>query len=45
MSDTCVDAVLELLQTLPDRPVHEHVEVYDRVHHLLQDALAALDEA
>jgi hypothetical protein len=38
-------AVAERLETLPERPVHEHVEVFDEVHRLLQDALASLDEA
>jgi hypothetical protein len=37
-------AVLRL-DTLGERPVSEHVEVFDEVHRLLQDALAALDEA
>ena len=40
-----MDEVLERLDTLPARPVHEHVQVYDEVHRLLQDALASLDEA
>jgi hypothetical protein len=33
------------LTQLADAPVGEHVEVFDQVHRLLQDALATLDEA
>lgn len=33
------------LTQLGDAPVGEHVEVFDEVHRLLQDALATLDEA
>lgn len=33
------------LDELSARPVPEHVEVFDTVHRLLQDALATLDEA
>jgi hypothetical protein len=40
-----VDAVLERLDGLEERPVGEHVEVFDAVHRSLQDALATLDEA
>ena len=40
-----VTAALGRLQTLAGRPVGEHVEVFDEVHRLLQDALATLDEA
>jgi hypothetical protein len=39
-----VEQALERLQVLDDTPVTEHVAVYDEVHRLLQDALAALDE-
>jgi hypothetical protein len=39
-----VDVALERLEDLDARPVAEHVAVYDEVHRLLQDALAALDE-
>jgi len=39
-----VDAAVERLAELDERPVSEHVAVYDEVHRLLQDALAALDE-
>jgi hypothetical protein len=42
---TPVARALERLTELDDRPVAEHVEVYDAVHRLLQDALASLDEA
>jgi hypothetical protein len=41
---TAVDSALARLQDLDERPVGEHVAVYDEVHRLLQDALAALDE-
>ena len=40
-----VARALDRLTGLDDRPVAEHVEVYDAVHRLLQDALASLDEA
>ncbi len=33
------------LDELDGAPVSEHVEVFDGVHQLLQDALATLDEA
>ena len=36
---------LRALDGLADRPVHEHVELFDGVHRALQDALATLDEA
>jgi hypothetical protein len=39
-----VETALARLEELADRPVTEHVAVYDEVHRLLQDALAALDE-
>ena len=39
-----VDTALARLEGLSDLPVVEHVAVYDEVHRLLQDALAALDE-
>ena len=38
-------AARERLQALDGLPVPEHVEVFDQVHRLLQDALASLDEA
>jgi hypothetical protein len=40
-----VAAALGRLSALDDAPVTEHVEVFDEVHRLLQDALATLDEA
>ena len=40
-----VDEALALLDGLDDKPVSEHVEVFDQVHRSLQDALATLDEA
>jgi hypothetical protein len=39
-----VDVALGRLDDLDELPVTEHVAVYDEVHRLLQDALAALDE-
>jgi hypothetical protein len=41
---TPVDVALSRLQDLDELPVADHVAVYDEVHRLLQDALAALDE-
>ncbi len=38
-------AARQRLAQLGDAPVGEHVEVFDEVHRLLQDALATLDEA
>ena len=40
-----VDRAVALLGALDERPVAEHVEVFDAVHRSLQDALATLDEA
>ena len=40
-----VELALSLLDGLDDKPVAEHVEVFDQVHRSLQDALATLDEA
>lgn len=40
-----VAAALSRLGDLEDRPVADHVEVFDAVHRHLQDALATLDEA
>ncbi len=37
--------VLRWLEGLQQRPLPEHVEVFDGVHRALQDALASLDEA
>ena len=47
MGDGAAPGVLEALarlEELDQRPVVEHVEVFDGVHRLLQDALATLDE-
>ncbi|MDX6199966.1 MAG: hypothetical protein QOJ79_3117 [Actinomycetota bacterium] len=41
---TQVDSAVARLEQLEELPVSEHVAVYDEVHRLLQDALAALDE-
>ena len=38
-------AALRALDGLAERPVHEHVEVFDALHRTLQDALSTLDEA
>ncbi|HTL24771.1 MAG TPA: hypothetical protein VL281_12145 [Mycobacteriales bacterium] len=43
--EEAVAEALALLDGLEERPVAEHVEVFDAVHRSLQDALAALDEA
>jgi len=40
-----VAQALERLGQLEGAPVPAHVEVFDGVHRLLQDALATLDEA
>ena len=40
-----VPAARERLQAMDSLPVPEHVEAFDAVHRLLQDALASLDEA
>ena len=40
-----VRAALDRLEALDAAPVADHVEVFDEVHRLLQDALATLDEA
>ncbi len=45
MPEQAVAAALALLDGIEERPVAEHVEVFDAVHRSLQDALAALDEA
>jgi hypothetical protein len=39
-----VDAVLRSLDTLPDRPVAEHVAVFEAAHAGLRDALSDRDE-
>lgn len=40
-----VAEALRALDGLDQRPVHEHVELFDGLHRTLQDALATLDEA
>ena len=40
-----VAAAAARLRSLDGAPVNDHVEVFDEVHRLLQDALATLDEA
>jgi hypothetical protein len=39
-----VSAALAVLDGVGDRPLDEHVAVFDAVHRQLQDALATLDE-
>jgi hypothetical protein len=43
--DQQVEEALQLLDQLDDKPVSEHVDVFDALHRCLQDALATLDEA
>jgi hypothetical protein len=43
VDDTPVAHALDRLAEVDTLPVAEHVEVYDLVHRLLQDALASLD--
>jgi hypothetical protein len=43
--EPAVETALAHLDQLDERPVSDHVEVFDGVHRALQDALAALDEA
>jgi hypothetical protein len=38
-----LDRVAQVLAGLDERPLAEHVEVFDTVHRTLQDALASLD--
>ncbi|MFI2751801.1 hypothetical protein ACGIF2_00020 [Cellulomonas sp. P22] len=38
--DAAVDQALTLLAPLVDRPLREHVEVFDAIHTALQDRLA-----
>ena len=40
-----VAEALRALDVLAERPVHEHVELFDGLHRAMQDALATLDEA
>ena len=39
------DEARELLSTVEDAPLEEHVEVYEDVHRQLQEGLADLDES
>jgi hypothetical protein len=43
--DQRVEDALSSLDQLDEKPVGEHVEVFDSLHRSLQDALATLDEA
>ncbi|HEU5353055.1 MAG TPA: hypothetical protein VFU65_01250 [Actinocrinis sp.] len=38
-----VDAALERLRELPERPTGTHPELYDGIHQRLQEALAQID--
>lgn len=38
-----VDAALERLRELPERPTGAHPELYDGIHQRLQDALAQIE--
>jgi hypothetical protein len=38
-----VDAALERLRELPERPTGAHPELYDDIHQRLQDALAQIE--
>lgn len=38
-----VDAALDRLRELPERPTGTHPELYDGIHQRLQDALAQID--
>lgn len=38
-----VDAALERLRELPERPTGAHPELYDAIHQRLQDALSQID--
>lgn len=38
-----VDAALDRLRELPERPTGAHPELYDSIHQRLQDALAQID--
>lgn len=42
--DEQVDEALTALQRLDELPVHDHPELFDAVHRVLQDRLAADDQ-
>jgi len=44
IADTAVAGALAELDTLPERDVAEHPEVFDRVHQQLHSALSAIDD-
>lgn len=44
IADTAVASALAELDTLPERDVAEHPEVFDRVHQQLHSALSAIDD-
>jgi len=44
MTSASVAAALARLEELDELPTAEHVDLFDIVHRLLQDALATLDE-
>lgn len=41
--DSRVDEQLQVLETLPGRPVAEHVEVFETVHRTLSDIMSTID--
>lgn len=43
-SERALEAALDALDTLVDRPVHEHVAVFAAVHDALQSRLAATED-
>ena len=40
VGDADIDAALQMLSELDDRPVHEHADALERAHQALQDRLA-----
>lgn len=38
-------AAAEILETIDERPLHEHPDAYGRVHAALHTALTAIDDA
>jgi hypothetical protein len=44
IADTAVAGALAELDTLPDRDVAEHPEVFERIHQQLHSALSAIDD-
>lgn len=42
---TGADAAAQLLETIDERPLHEHPDAYDRIHAALHTALGSIDDA